>query len=80
MTGNIGSAIFASLMTYDQLIAFYHTQKEAGEALAVLDGKPVAQSTVAGWKETGIPVPRQAQYEIVTRGKLRADRSYKTAA
>jgi hypothetical protein len=61
-------------MTYDDLISHYRTQTEAGAALAPLRGKAVAQSTVAGWKKEGIPEPVQAQYEIVTRGKLRADR------
>lgn len=67
-------------MNYEQLMAFYPTQTAAGEALKAIDGKGVAQSTVAGWKEEGIPPPRQAQYEIVTRGKLKADRPYKRAA
>jgi hypothetical protein len=67
-------------MTYTQLLNHYGTQTAAGEALKQIDGKGVAQSTVAGWKEDGIPQPRQAQYEVVTRGKLRADRPYKRAA
>lgn len=66
-------------MTYYDLILHYSTQAAAGEALKQIDGRGVAQSTVAGWKESGIPVPRQAQYEIITRGKLKANRSARAA-
>lgn len=67
-------------MTYDDLISHYTTQAAAGEALKQIDGKGVAQSTVAGWKVEGIPGPRQAQYELVTRGKLKADRQHRREA
>ena len=67
-------------MTYTQLINHYGTQTAAGEALKAVDGEGVAQPTVAGWKKKGIPEPRQAQYEIATRGKLRADRPYRRVA
>lgn len=66
--------IFCAPVTYDQLIAHYGTQKAAGEALKVFDGDGVGQSSVAEWKEKGIPAPRQAQYELITGGALRADR------
>lgn len=61
-------------VTYEKLIAHYGTQKAAGEALKAFDGVGVGQSSVAEWKEKGIPAPRQAQYEILTRGELLADR------
>jgi hypothetical protein len=67
-------------MSYDDLVDFFHTQTAAGAALKPLRGKPVAQSTVAGWKKDGIPEAVQAQYEVVTRGRLKADRPYKRAA
>lgn len=67
-------------MTYTDLLSYYHTQKAAGEALKALDGEGVAQSTVAEWKDKGIPPPRQAQYEIVTNGRLKADRPQRAAA
>lgn len=67
-------------MTHDQLIEHYETQAAAGEALKAFDGVGVAQSTVAGWKETGIPAPRQAQYEILTAGELKAERRKRAAA
>lgn len=55
-------------MTYDELIAFYRTQKAAAEALGL------SQPSLDGWKKAGIPPPRQAQYELLTDGALRADR------
>lgn len=71
----IGMPIFCAPMTYDDLINHYGTQKAAGEALGAFGaGEAVKQSSVAEWKEKGIPSPRQAQYEILTRGKLRAER------
>lgn len=64
-------------MTYEQLIEYYGTQKAAGEALGAFGAdEAVKQSSVAEWKEKGIPAPRQAQYEILTNGDLRADRAH----
>ena len=54
-------------MTYDQLVAHYGSQVKAAQALGL------AQSSVAEWKNTGIPDLRQLQYEIDSRGKLKAD-------
>jgi hypothetical protein len=70
----IGIPIFCVPVTYDELIAHYGTQRAAGDALKVFDGIGVKQPSVAEWKEQGIPAPRQAQYEVVTGGALRADR------
>ncbi len=62
-------------MTYDQLIEFFGSQKAAGEALGKLgNDQKVSQPSVAEWKTKGIPGPRQAQYELVTNGELKADR------
>jgi len=55
-------------MTFAQLIQHYGSQASAARALGI---KP---PSVAEWKEDGIPLPRQAQYEIMTKGKLRAER------
>jgi len=55
-------------VTYEQLIAHYGTQKAAAEALGL------QQPSLSEWKDRGIPTPRQAQYELLTKGKLRADR------
>lgn len=72
---NIGMPIFCRPMTYEELVGHYGTQKAAGEALAAFGpDEAVKQSSVAEWKEKGIPAPRQAQYEILTGGKLKADR------
>ena len=67
LTFNIGPSILGA-MTYEQLIEFFGTQRAAGEALGI------AQPSVSEWKEKGIPLPRQAQYELLTRGKLKAIR------
>lgn len=61
-------------MTYDELIAHYGSQKAAGEALSAFGpGEGVKQSSVAEWKREGIPAPRQAQYQVLTGGVLKAD-------
>lgn len=70
-------------MTYDDLIKHYGTQTAAGEALGQLgegDGKGIRQSSVSEWKEKGVPLYRQAQYEVLTRGRLKADRPYRKSA
>lgn len=54
-------------MTYDELIAHYGTQKRAADALGI------EQPSVAEWKVKGVPLPRQAQYELLTDGALKAD-------
>lgn len=55
-------------MTYNQLIEYYGSQAAAARAIGV---KP---PSVAEWKEGGVPLPRQAQYELDSGGKLKADR------
>jgi DNA-binding transcriptional regulator YdaS (Cro superfamily) len=55
-------------VTYADLIKFFGTQKAAAEALGL------KQPSLSEWRESGIPEPRQAQYELVTKGKLRATR------
>lgn len=54
-------------MTYADLINFYGSQGAAARALGL------AQSSVWEWQEKGVPLPRQAQYQLITRGKLKAD-------
>lgn len=54
-------------MTFDELIDFYGTQVKAGKAIGI------GQSSVAEWKEKGIPAGRQAQFELLTNGALKAD-------
>lgn len=68
-------------MTYQELLEHYGTQKAAGEALKAFgDDEGVSQPSVAEWKEKGIPPPRQAQYEILTKRKLKADQPNRQAA
>ena len=68
-------------MTHEELIEHYGTQRAAGDALKAFGpNEGVSQSSVAEWKESGIPAPRQAQYEILTKGRLRADRVQARAA
>jgi len=55
-------------MTYKQLISYYGTQAAAAAALGI------KQPSVAEWKASGIPLPRQAQYQIATNGKLKASK------
>ena len=55
-------------MTYDQLIEHYGSQAAAARALGL------QPPSVYEWKEKGIPLPRQAQYELDTAGVLKADR------
>jgi hypothetical protein len=55
-------------VTYVDLIEHYGTQKAAADAIGI------KAPSVAEWKEKGIPLPRQAQYEIVTDGALTAER------
>ena len=54
-------------MTFADLIAHYGSQAAAARAIGI---KP---PSVAEWKEDGIPLPRQAQYELLTDGILIAD-------
>lgn len=55
-------------MTYEQLIEHFGSQAAAARAIGI---KP---PSVAEWKEDGIPLPRQAQYELLTNGELKAER------
>ncbi len=52
-------------MTYDELICHYGTQQEAADAIGV------SQPTISGWREGGIPVLRQYQIQVITRGRLK---------
>ncbi len=55
-------------MTYGDLIEHSGSQAAAARALGL---KP---PSVCEWQDKGIPLPRQAQYELLTDGKLKADR------
>lgn len=53
-------------MEYEDLIRHFGSQAEAARALGL---KP---PSVSEWKKKGVPHPRQAQYELLTKGKLKA--------
>lgn len=56
-------------MTYDQLIEFYGTQGVASEKLGY------SRPTLSNWKKRGaIPEGPQAWIQILSHGKLRADK------
>lgn len=55
-------------MSYEELIQHYGSQAAAARALGL---KP---PSVSEWKDKGVPIPRQAQYELLTKGRLRAER------
>ena len=53
-------------MTYTDLIKFYGTQAVAAKAIGL------TQPSVCEWKTSSVPFLRQHQFEIVSRGKLKA--------
>lgn len=56
------------VMTFDELISHYKSQTAAALAIGV---RP---ASVCLWQERGsIPLPRQAQYELLTGGVLKSD-------
>jgi hypothetical protein len=55
------------LVSYTELIQFYGSQAAAARAIGI---KP---PSVDEWKVKGIPLPRQAQYELDSGGALKAD-------
>lgn len=55
-------------MKYDDLIKFYGNQSVAGKAIG-LSQTPVSRWHVAG----AIPFWAQCQYQVITKGALRAD-------
>ncbi len=55
-------------MTYKQLVLFYGTPSEAARRLGV------TRAAVNVWRNKGIPTGRQAYIQILTHGKLLADR------
>lgn len=56
-------------MTPEQLIEHFETGAEVARVMQVVP------SSVSEWKAKGeVPIDRQCQAEIITRGKLKADR------
>lgn len=59
-------------MTTDQIHKYFGTVKKALAALPTK--KPLRRDAFYKWKQTGVPLLRQYQFEEVTQGKLKADR------
>lgn len=55
-------------MKYEEVLDHFGSQQATADALGI------KQPSVAAWKESGIPEPRQFQIEVITDGKLKADR------
>ena len=55
-------------MTYADLIKHFGSQGAIARAVGL------AQPSVWGWQHTGIPEVRQYQFEVLTKGKLKAER------
>lgn len=56
-------------MNVDDLCTHFGAKNDSD--LAVKLG--VVRSSVSQWRSGGIPLPRQAQIQIITKGKLKAD-------
>lgn len=64
----MAGAIIAAMNTND-LIKYYKSRANAQLLLGV------SKSLFSRWKKGGIPAGRQAAIQIVTRGKLRAEKT-----
>jgi len=62
-------------MTVDQLITFYEVKNKSQLAQKIA----AARSTITEWEKNGIPPRTQASFEVLTEGKLKADRQALTA-
>ncbi|MGF2878572.1 hypothetical protein F9230_08565 [Acinetobacter johnsonii] len=62
-------------MTVDQLITFYKVKNKSQLAQKIA----AARSTITEWEKNGIPPRTQASFEVLTEGKLKADRQAFTA-
>lgn len=66
-------------MTYQELLDHFGTQAAITRAFNER-GYKLRQPSVAGWKKSGIPEPRQFQIEVITNGALRAERPQEVSA
>lgn len=57
-------------MTVSQLITFYKVKNKSQLAQKIA----AARSTITEWEKNGIPPRTQASFEVLTEGKLKADR------
>ena len=54
-------------MTKQELIEYYGSQEKVADALGI------KQPSVAGWPGDYVPIGRQYQVEVLTKGALKAD-------
>ncbi len=57
-------------MNVADLRKFYNVENNSQLSKKILKGR----STLTGWEEEGIPLGTQAIYELLSQGKLKADR------
>ena len=55
-------------MKFTDLIAHFKTQQKLADVIGI------DQSAISQWKYAGIPIPRQYQIQVITNGKLKAER------
>ncbi len=55
-------------MTYNDLLQHFGSQGAIARAIGL------SQPSVWEWQEKGVPLPRQAQFELITDGALKAER------
>ncbi len=66
----------AKQVTVDCLINYYRVKHDSG----LSDRLGVTKGSISKWRNKGIPAERQAVFEVISNGKLKADLSkYDTA-
>ena len=55
-------------MKFTDLITHFKTQQKIADVIGI------DQSAISQWKYAGIPIPRQYQIQVITNGKLKAER------
>lgn len=58
-------------MNVAQLCDFYEVKNKSQLAKKIKKGR----STIQGWEKEGIPPKTQATFELLSKGKLKADRT-----
>lgn len=57
-------------MTVDDIRAHFGAKNDSDLALKL----GVVRSAISQWRSGGVPLPRQARIQIMTKGKLKADK------
>ncbi len=60
-------------MTYEQLVEHFGTPELARRALCASRGYQITRQALTYWKRTGVPRGVQAEFQILTGGKLQAN-------